>query len=181
MIRVIMDKILTAERITEIIREIYELRGEWHVERDRRREALVASIRDAERRRNNLYETLELHGKNAPNLGDLTHRLRQLKKQIDDAEKGLTKLEEEVIPEIEVSENQIAEAANFLREIVLASDDPSKLRNFFSTFIERITLGEKEVDVEYAKQKLMNQGGMALVHSKQTWLLDLGSNQGPTD
>lgn len=86
MVEEILNRILTADRIADIIRQIYELRGEWHLDREHRRDALVAQIRDAERRRNNLFETLELHGKNAPNLGDLTSRLRDLK-VIEDAER----------------------------------------------------------------------------------------------
>ncbi len=181
MIAEILDKILTTERLADIIKEIYELRGEWYIEREQRRDRLVAEIRDAERRRTNLYETLELHGKNAPNLGDLTDRLRQLKKQIEAAEKSLTRLEEEVIPEIEINEEQIEEASAFLRDIVVSSDDPAKLRSFFSQFIQKIILDDTEVKVEYVQEKLVNQRGFSLVHGKAYWLPDLGSNQGPTD
>ncbi|WP_415169450.1 recombinase family protein [Propionivibrio sp.] len=181
MISAILDKVLTPDRLAEIIKEIYELRGEWYIERERRRDALVSEIRDAERRRNNLFETLELHGKAAPNLGDLTDRLRQLKKQIEMAEKSLTKLEEEVIPEIEIDEAQIAEASSFFRNLVISSDDPAKLRSFFSQFIEKIVLNDTSVHVEYFREKLVNQRGFSVVHSKECWLPDLGSNQGPTD
>lgn len=174
MVAQILDKIMTPERIADIIKEIYELRGEWYIERDRKRSALVAELREAERRRNNLYETLELHGKNAPNLGDLTERLRHWKKCIDEAERSLTKLEEEVIPEIEIDESQIAEASMFLRDIVMSSGDAVKLRTFFAQFIERIVLDDTEVRVEYVQEKLVNQGGFALVHSKSSWLPDLG-------
>ena len=177
----ILDKILTPQRLADIIKEIYELRGEWYIERERRRDSLVAEIRDAERRRNNLYELLELHGKNAPNLGDLTERLRHLKKQIETAENSLTKLEEEVVPEIEISEGQIVEAAAFLRDVVTSSDDPAKLRSFFSQFVQKIILNDTDVRVEYIQEKLVNQKGFSLVHSKDYWLPDLGSNQGPTD
>lgn len=171
----ILNRILTPERITEMMREVYELCGEWCKERERRRDELVASMRAVERKRDNLFEILELHGKNAPNLGDMTLRLRDHKARLEELEAALARLEEENAPDIRIDADQIGEVTGFLRDIIATTEDPVKLRTFFSGFIDRIVLESDSVRVEYAPEKiLMNQTGAGAVHSERSWLPDLG-------
>ena len=178
----ILDKILTRDRVTEIIREIERATGDWWKERERRRAAIVAEIRTAEQRQKNLFDILELHGKDAPNLADLTGRLRELKSQIATLEERLVELEQEADPDLDISDDDIQEATDALRAVVTGCEDPATVRAFFATFVERVVVESDRAVIEYDPTKIMNHGTcVTVVHSKNTWLPDLDSNQGPAD
>lgn len=170
MIENIMDRILTNERIAEIISDIHELTGEWVKDRARRRDSIVSEIRSTEARLKKLFEVLELHGKDAPNLSDLTERMRELKQQRNELERSLIQLEEEEIPGISMGAEEIAAMSALLREIVINTKDPRKQRLFFSSFIKNIVVGDKDISIEYQPEKLVNRSGFDTVHSKAIWL-----------
>lgn len=174
MIESIMARILTRDRLVDVLGELHQLAGEWVKERARRRESITAELRDTEMRLHNLYDLLELHGKEAPNLGDLTERMRDLKKRRDTLEADLVKLEEAACPAVDINESDITQTAEMLRDIVLSSRDPAKLRAFFNGFIKEIVLEDQDVKIEYRPELLVNRAGFDTVHSNENWLPVLG-------
>ena len=122
-----------------------------------------------------------LHGKDAPNMGDLTERLRELKQQRSSLDLQLVALEEEEIPMLPITEDDVEEMADLLRDIVVTTDDQKKLRLFFSSFIDQILVNDNGVRIEYRAEKLVNQTGFDTVRSNARWLPDQGSNLGPAD
>ncbi|WP_369826960.1 recombinase family protein [Nitrosovibrio sp. Nv6] len=181
LIQAIMDKVLTRERLVETISELHEITGRWVKDRARRREEIVKTLRDVESRLKKLFDVLELHGKDAPNMGDLTERLRELKQQRSSLDLQLVTIEEEEIPIIPITESDVQEMADLLRDIVETTGDQKKLRLFFSSFIDQIVVNDKGVRIEYRAEKLVNQTGFDTVRSKARWLPDQGSNLGPAD
>ncbi|MFJ3316845.1 recombinase family protein [Herbaspirillum huttiense] len=177
----ILDEILTEERVISIIRDIETATESWWKERSDRRQQLVASLRDAERRQNNLFNILENHGMDTPNLGDLTIRLRQTKTEIEGAKKALAELDGTEIPELNINEAMLAKATAALRGIVTECDDPIIVRQFFASFVDKIVVEGDALVIKYQPQKLMNHGLSTVVHSGDRWLPDLDSNQGPAD
>jgi hypothetical protein len=135
----------------------------------------------AEKARANLFSTLEFHGKDAPNLGDITLRLREWSGRIRSLEASLVDLENERMSVSEQPEVDPAEAAAVLRDIVLNCDDPKELSEFVRSFVREITVTVDEVMVDYHPECLVKHDHHAKIHSAEKWLLDLGSNQGPTD
>lgn len=172
MVASLLDKVLTRERILDMVREVQELSGEWYRERAVRRDAIVTELRQTEAKRSKLFEVLELHGKDAPNLGDLTTRLRSHKDRIEGLEAQLAKLEEEEAPLIDIGENEIARVAEDIREIISTTEDAVKLRTFFSGFVDRIVLEGGVVRVEYNPEKILKLKPrlMGAVHSEIRWL-----------
>jgi hypothetical protein len=71
--------------------------------------------------------------------------------------------------------HELQAVQDFMREVVLTSNHPQKVREFFSTFVEQIVVRKDTVEVDYRKDRLV------AVHSEPDWLPDLGSNQGPAD
>lgn len=173
MVAEIMDRILTKERLVEFVRELHQLTGEWVKDRASRRDAITADLRDTEKRLHNLYGILELHGKDAPNLADLTERMRALKRQRDGLEVKLVEIEDEVYPAVGIDESEIAKAADLLRDVVLSSRDPVKLRVFFAGFVKRIVLEDRDIRVEYRPEMIVNSAGFDTVHSSGVWLPEL--------
>lgn len=179
LIDVVMDKVLSKETIASMIEDLNEIAGKWIKDRAARRTAIVAELRETETRLRNLYSVLELHGKDAPNLGDLTNRMRELKTQRDMKEEQLVRIEEEEMPKVDIGDQEIAEMTELMRELVRTTDDPKRLRTFFSSFINRVAVTENGVEIYYDKAKVMNRSGVQIeaVHSKSKWLPDLVSQR----
>jgi site-specific DNA recombinase len=166
----IMDHILTPQVLREGIEDLHDLAGQWVKDRADRRATIVKGMRSTETKLRNIYEILELHGKDAPNLADLSIRIRELRKQRDEAEQQLIRLEEEQAPEIMVDDRQIDEFAQLMREIILTTENEKKLRAFFSTFIERIVVSAREALIEYRVESILNRAAEGTVHSSVIWL-----------
>lgn len=165
----ILDKILTPARVSEIVREIEKATGTWWKDREKRRETIVAEIRAAEKKRKNLFDVLELHGKDAPNLADLTVRLRELKAQVETLERSLNVLESASDPQLDVNVEDVAEATAAIRAMVLECSDPKTVRTFFSSFVNKVVIEAEQVTIEYDPAKIMNHGS-TVVHSQNNWL-----------
>lgn len=173
MTEVVMSKILTHDMLVSMIEDLHELTSKWVKDRTARRTEAVKELRDVEKKMHNLYGILELHGKDAPNLGDLTIRLRELKAQREQIDARLIKIEEEDMPETIVNDIEVSEMAEILRDIVKKTNDPKRLRLFFSSFIKEINIGADSVVINYDKSKLINRTGFDMVPSKARWLPDI--------
>ena len=74
-----------------------------------------------------------------------------------------------------------AETAIEVMHEAVATSDAQKKRAFMGAFLGSIRVSTKVVEIEYRAEALLETGPMNSVHSGYKWLLDLGSNQGPTD
>ena len=180
LVRELLDKVLTPETVRRVVREATALGGQWARDRQLRRDALVRELRETEAKRGKLYGVLELLGTDAPNLADMGPRLRELNDQIRRLEHSVIKLEEEPTGPLDAPELDVQEVTGMLRGLVENCEDPKKLRTFMGSFVEKITVAGEEVAVYYNEGRMMSIGG-AMVSSERKWLLNLGSNQGPTD
>jgi site-specific DNA recombinase len=176
----LLDKVLTPETVQNVVREATALGGQWARDRQLRRDALVRDLRAAEAKRGKLYSVLELLGTDAPNLADMGPRLRELNALVKNMEQSIIKLEDEPTGPLDAPELDIEEVTGMLRGLVEDCQDPKKLRTFFGSFIEKATVSDDSVAVFYNQGRMMSLGG-AMVRSGNKWLLNLGSNQGPTD
>lgn len=114
-------------------------------------------------------------------MAHLTVRMCELRRQRDDLNSQLIDLEEEDMPDPLVEEGDLKGMAKLFRETVKTTEDPKKLRHFFSSFIEQIIVTDDGVRIEYRADKLVNLSGFDSVRSKVTWLPDQGSNLGSAD
>ena len=180
MVGEIVDKLLTPEVMQEVIGEIQGHSHSWADERSARRKVLVRDLRDKESRRGNLFELLETQGKNAPNLGDLSGRLHELSADIQEIQRQLTILETQKGPDYSQMTFDPQIAADMMRERIANCPDKRQLRGMLGTFVHQILVSNHRITVEYREDALL-RGPQTTVHSGVIWLLDLGSNQGPTD
>lgn len=166
----ILELVFTPGNIADIAEEMWQTRGQWVKDRALRRKVLVTEVRDIESRRDRLFEIMELHGQNAPNLGDLTSRLRAHKDRLADLGEVLQRLEEESPPAADLGQDTMTEAAATLRAVIEANEDPKKLRTFFQTFIERIIVNRGEILLRYRPDRLVSSRRSDSVHSTVKWL-----------
>ena len=169
---VILSTVMTRETLRDVATMIEEECSRWASERDERRRAISHQLRDLQKRTSNLYEVLELHGKSAPNLGDLTQRLRANQEDAKRLEAQLAAIDAETAAAVRFSDSDLDEIAGFLREKMTSADSGAAARQFYSGFIRSITVGEKEITLAYDPSKVLTP---STVHSSIIWLPDLST------
>ncbi len=168
---VLLERVLAKPRLEEVAQQIEELSGRFAKEREKRRELLVAQLRDAERRRGNLISVLEEHGRNAPNLGDLSARLRELNAQTKALEAGLTELEDAKPPRAEHTARTLETIGAFVEQMMV-NGEPRKVREFLGTFVTSVDVLEKGgALIHYDPARLV--AAPDAVQSTGNWLPDL--------
>lgn len=185
MIEAILDKILTKENMIKTIQDIHASTSEWVKDRARRRAELVSQLRYHEKAIKNIYAIMEKTGDKTPGLDGLFIRIGEINKEMVDVELKLDQLEDEATPSDLISDTDAAEMERLLRGIIMGSNNPQKLREFFKTFIKKIVINGKDEEryarIEYHPDKFVNKIGMDFVRSGAGWLPDQGSNLGPAD
>src|SRR3546814_18253482 len=74
----IVNKVFTQDSLNAAAMELNAECGRWATEHREKIKATEKQLAEINRRKLNLFEILELHGREAPNLGDMTQRLRDL-------------------------------------------------------------------------------------------------------
>jgi site-specific DNA recombinase len=167
----ILEKVLTRENIVTTIKDLQEGSASWLKERAKRRTTINVAMRTAETSLRNLYSLLELHGKDAPNLQDLTSRLRELKDERMKLEQQLINLEQEHVPEAYITDYDVQEMCDMMIDVVKTSTDPKKLRQFFASFIKSIEIRDSIARIEYHPDRIVTRS-LNPVHSEGVWLPD---------
>ncbi len=163
----VLNKILSSASLEKSVRELKEVINSW--EKDNRREIAVLARKREEitHKITKIYELFELLGKDTPNLGDLTKRLRKHNDNIKKIEAQITILESQKPPSVEVNQFDIDEMVELVGGLIRSSSDPQKVRGFLGTFINSITIKDGDAEIKYDKALLINQ--VDTVHSKRKW------------
>lgn len=171
----LFERLFTPATLRTLIREVHELTGSWEKDKRERLSALDADLQGVERKMGKIFELFELHGKDTPNLADLTRRLRAHKERRESLEREINALEVQESPAVQINERDIDEAAAFFRE-VLYDADSKKVRLFLASFIKGITLFSDHVFLEYHPERIVGRKPgevIAVVHSgRGGWLPD---------
>lgn len=174
LIDTILETLFTPERMAELLRDVKELTGSWEKSRTAQLERLEKELRSTEAKLDNLFGILEETGKDTPNLGDLTTRLRMHKANKERIDKEILTINAQTGPEIEISQAEVEEYTEMFRGFILNTEDVKKQRLFFSTFIKQIVIHDDCVKIDYHPERLVNRKGFTLVQGKGPgWLPDL--------
>lgn len=93
LINVIFNQLFTPASLREIAEALREKQGAWTSDQAARRKAIVSQITSLNQRQSRLFDLLETHGAETPNLGDLTVRMRANKAAIQQLESDLAALD----------------------------------------------------------------------------------------
>lgn len=174
MVDELLAKVLTVQVVEKVVADIRANGGRWAEERELRRRALVKEMRETEGRRNNLYDILETQGKAAPNLGDLTVRLRTLNESIRGVERALQELENQPAPDYDLVDVDPQQAVETIQGVIRSCTDAKRLRALLGTFVQTIAVSNATVIVEYREDALL-RSPTPTVHSGVSWLPVRGS------
>lgn len=175
----IADRIFTVENLRGVVEQLRQSVEHWAQDQNERRRNVARQLSALEQRKEKLYSVLELHGKDAPNLGDLTRRLRQLNADTEQLEIELARIDREDAPRLKINDSVIADVAGLLKGILQENAQPQRLRAFLRSFIERISLERSGVRIQYRESDIIRAGYS--VHRETEWLPGTGSNRRPSD
>lgn len=183
LVDVICAKVFSFENLHDVVEGLRQAAQDWAVDRNERRRSIVARLTGIEGKVTRLYEVLELYGKDAPNLADLTHRLRQHNEERKLLEQQLAQVEAEQQPAVRVTEEDVRQLATALVDIIKTSERPARIRTFFSSFIEGVTIEDEQVVIQYDPSRLVTMTPQKEVMVPRTvmWLPGTGSNRRPSD
>ena len=169
MVDEILDKVLTVSVVAKVVEEIHVNAGRWAQEREMRRKVLVKDLRDAERKSECIFETIETLGKNTPDLSALMERLAVLRERKKSLEHALNDLETREAPDYRMVKVDPALAVETIHSVIRACPDAKQLRALLGTFVQTITVSNSSVVVEYREDALL-RSSTPTVHSGVRWL-----------
>ena len=179
---VVIDKVLHADIVSEFITEAQQIFLAKRSERQPRIDLIQSELRDIRARRKSLYDILEKMGLSAPNMDEMLARAKTYTDRENLLIEELDSISSE--PEYEpISDVDLKTAVDVLRRVIMKSKSPEKIRAMLQHFIERIDLNDDEIMIHYRPELIIKEKCHEpdVVHSIDSWLPDLGSNQGPAD
>lgn len=165
----ICDRIFSRSALESFIDEMNYVGSSWAKDRSVRRKAVVRQIQSIKAKQTRLFEIMEEFGKDTPNLGDLTTRLRQHNTDIRRLEEDLLTIDQETLPrDVAISTDNVDALRDILVSVIKTSENEKKVRDFFSSFISAIFIEDDSIRIEYSPQMIIAQGEK--VPSKDVWL-----------
>ncbi len=177
LIETVSSRIFNRNSLTDLILEINDLAGNWVKENRKKKRVILSEVDKLRQKNRRLYEFLE-DPEGPANLGDLIPRLRENNQKIKTLEEELEKLAQEKAPEFEISDAMVDEVADFFADLMREQKNPRKIRQFLSSFIDDISIGDEEIKISYDPAVIIDS---TAVHSRKIWLPELDSNQRPND
>lgn len=162
----VLNQVFTIENLEQTIQDMNNAAGRLATEARRRRADLGSRISKVEDRNRKLYDVLELQGRDAPNLGDLTTRLRANNAELKGLKEQLVDLERQPLEQPPMDRHQVEEVRAFLAETVRTTQNYNKLRRFLGSFVQAVTVKDGNVLLEYDPRALVAPA----VHSAEGWL-----------
>ena len=158
LLAVVATDVFTVENVRSIVHELKQMSDEWQADRAVRRSEQSGQLESVSQRIQSLYDILELQGRDAPNLGDLTRRLRDLNGQREQLEIEISQIDAESRPDTGVSDDEVERIAEALRSIMLETDNVKRLRSFLETFVRAARIDESGVRLQYDQSRLISVG-----------------------
>lgn len=155
----ILDTLLTDEALLAAVNSINRRARRMRRERDARLIAYKAELQAVERRMGRIFEIFEAYGKNTPDLGGLTNRLREHKLHTDQIKTSIDRLLIDEPQAVDPGKIDCRGMARRLRSTLRAMPDARKMRAFLSNLVEKITLKDDVVQIEYQPERLVHSNG----------------------
>ena len=167
----IVEKVFTKQTLAEVARELNTECGKWAVQRREKTRVIEAQLADIAKRKSRLFEILELQGRAAPNLGDLSDRLQSLNSQARALTAQLADIDAQPMPAFGASDAEIEAIGTMLRSLVADASDVKRTRALLQNLLESVVLDSDRVEIVYKTALLTENGRQRVsVHTAEKWL-----------
>jgi len=174
LLKKVCTHVFSISNLTEIINQLNEAVSSWQNDRNTKLVSAESRLQAIKQKQENLYNLLELHGLDAPDLGDISDRLKSNKEKMKTIEQEISIISTEKQPALQkVSEITIQEIGDFLINVIVQTKDPKKVRAFLGSFIDHVTVRDHDVRITYNPGKLVNHT-IEVVPSNVVWLPEQG-------
>jgi len=167
LLEVVTRRVFSHENLMEVYQKLHAAAGDWAKDRKKRMQTAQRQLVQVENRQSKIFDVLELHGREAPNMADLTQRLRANKAEIEKLEQKISEIDSEQPPALSITPEQLDELREFLAERMRDRTDVKKTRAFLAQLIDRVDVLEDEVQIQYRPDRLV---GADTVRSTKNWL-----------
>lgn len=165
----ITEKVFTPEVLRELAAEINASSGSWATERRDRLQKLEADLADTSTRKRKLFEVLEHHGRDAPNLADLTQRLRELGDMSKRIMAEIAEVDAQLPPPVAIGDDDLAAVREILDQIARDRTDVRRSRMMLRRMVDSVVLHSDRAEICY-RTGLLAANGKQAVHSSPKWL-----------
>ena len=182
LLEAITTRVFTREVMLEVAQELNGACGKWASERKQQMAGLDRELADATKRKRKLMEVLELHGIDAPNLGEIGPRITELRARETELREKIEGLRAQALPRFDLNDADLEALRESLMEIVSDRSDVKRSRAMLQQVLESVVLHSETAEINY-KTALLSEPTTQVVgvHSTKSWLLDQDSNLGPSD
>lgn len=164
----VFERLLSPATLKEFALELGRIAKQHDKKTEARRHEISTNIAAIKQRNSRLYDILELHGREAPDLSDLTGRLRANNAELRALEDAAVRIESEAAAPVDLAGVDFTELGRQLRSMLTDSASVHQLRAFYSSFIESITIAGDTASIQYDQNRLVAATSPA-VHRLQIW------------
>lgn len=171
LIEQILGRVITTETMRKTAEAMQQSTAQWSIQRDTELKALRSQLDQHAKRRSRLFDILELQGRDAPNLGDLTTRLRELNQSIKRLESSISDRECAKAPVIGDPNKIATQLGDELRQLLKDPANRQQAATFISRLIDHVVIHSDRAEIVY-KTEFLNEttASGAVVHSALNWL-----------
>ncbi len=163
----ICEQVFRPEALADLLRELTANLRTWQSNRTSSLQLVRRELAEVRQRQSRLYDLLELHGRDAPNLGDLSARLRENKTRIERLERQQADIEREQPPKLVVDARGAAALAQTLADAINDPANYKRTRQWLTTFVQKVVASKREISLTYDPSRLLVSSA---VHSRTNWL-----------
>lgn len=164
----IVRQVLSPSLLREFAEEMTRIAAQASATRGERMQRIASQAAALRQRNARLYEILELHGKDAPNLADLTQRLRDNSAELRALDAEAARIEAETESTAAVAPIDFESLAAELVDMLLHPADPARVRTFYAGFIRSITIRDDTATIDYDPARVVMTTTPG-VHSLKNW------------
>lgn len=165
----ICTKVFTPELLREVAEQLNEECGIWAQEKREKLRVLEVHLAEANRRKSKLFEVLELQGRDAPNMGDLSERLRELATTAKRLGTEIADLDAQEPPVFSAGAAELDSVRVMLEEVVRDTTDARCARVMLGRLLESVVVTSGTAEIVYRTGLLAPSRA---VHSAGKWLGD---------
>ena len=164
----VFARLLTPETLRGFTEEVVRIERQQEAGRQAQLREIAAKVGALRARNANLYDVLELHGRDAPDLADLSARLRANQAELKALDERAARIDAEIMEPVDLAGIDFGDVADTLRDMLAHRTDPNILRTFYAGFIEAIDVTGETATIHYNPARMVAATSPA-VHSLKRW------------